>query len=145
MVQRTDNGGSTPSTGSELAVRFDPYYNRGMPYKNKEDQRAASRKHYVANKEKINKRSAASRQAMRDHVNKLKESSPCTDCGQDYPYYVMQYDHINSDKVAGVATLLRTSTLAKALEEIAKCELVCANCHAIRTWTRHGIDIPTTT
>ncbi len=27
---------------------------------------------------------------------------------------------------------------ATILEEIAKCELVCANCHAVRTFNRYG-------
>jgi len=68
----------------------------------------------------------------------LKESSPCTDCGNFYPYYVMQYDHIGDDKVRGVADLAGGGYPREmVLAEIAKCELVCANCHAIRTHQRH--------
>ena len=64
----------------------------------------------------------------------LKEDRPCTDCGGRFPAAAMQWDHLpGSEKAADVANLLRRSSKARILEEIAKCELVCANCHATRT------------
>jgi hypothetical protein len=48
----------------------------------------------------------------------------------------MQFDHINDDKIAGVTAILRANGIKAALTEIAKCELVCANCHALRTQKR---------
>jgi hypothetical protein len=61
----------------------------------------------------------------------LKQSSPCMDCGEMYPFYVMDWDHRNpSEKTHGVARIRAVATL---LAEIAKCDLVCACCHAIRT------------
>ena len=80
----------------------------------------------------------ALRERNRQHVRVLKESQPCTDCGNFYPHYVMQYDHIGSDKVADVSRLVQAGTysIARIEAEIAKCELVCANCHAKRSWQR---------
>lgn len=49
----------------------------------------------------------------------------------------MQFDHLGDDKVAAVGQLLDGS-LDKLLEEIAKCEVVCANCHVLRTAKRAG-------
>lgn len=74
------------------------------------------------------------RQAF-DLVRKAKEVA-CADCGVEYPYYVMHFDHVRGEKIANVSRLLRSSTLASVLEEIAKCDVVCANCHAIRTFVR---------
>ena len=71
------------------------------------------------------------------HVRKLKEA-PCSDCGIRYPFFVMQFDHRDAAlKESCVATLAyKTASLESINVEIAKCDLVCANCHAIRTWDR---------
>lgn len=64
------------------------------------------------------------------------KTKPCTDCHKSYPPHVMQFDHVNPEaKVAGVSNLSRRK-LEILLAEIAKCELVCANCHAERTYQR---------
>lgn len=71
-----------------------------------------------------------------DEINKLK-SEPCVDCHRSYKPYVMQYDHINGDKELEISHMVSNGhTLANILAEIAKCELVCANCHAERTHNR---------
>lgn len=70
-------------------------------------------------------------------VTQLK-CNPCTDCGKQYPPYVMDFDHINAeDKLDDIAALLRRGYGKQTLiDEIAKCELVCSNCHRIRTHNR---------
>jgi hypothetical protein len=69
----------------------------------------------------------------------LKEERPCTDCGGRFPAAAMQWDHLpGTEKLADVANLLRRMCKRRVLEEIAKCELVCANCHAIRTVNRRS-------
>lgn len=61
------------------------------------------------------------------------KSVPCTDCGVQYPPYVMQFDHLDPQKkLKGVGQLVSHSEDA-IRAEIAKCEVVCANCHAERT------------
>ena len=70
----------------------------------------------------------------------LKEGQPCTDCGGTFPVPAMQWDHRpGTDKVGDVSYLLGRLRKERILEEIAKCELVCANCHAIRTVHRRAI------
>ena len=70
-------------------------------------------------------------------VRKIKESSPCADCKKYYPYYVMQFDHLDPTKKRGIVSdIIHNHSLVKALEEMAECDLVCANCHAHRTWKR---------
>jgi len=64
---------------------------------------------------------------------------PCADCGNRYPYYVMDFDHRPGEKkcfnLANVAGQTRIS-MARLKAEIAKCDVVCANCHRIRTYER---------
>lgn len=74
-------------------------------------------------------------QKKKDAINKIKEASPCTDCGIKYPYYVMDFDHIR-DKSFGISKMSWRSSLKNIMAEIDKCELVCSNCHRIRTQAR---------
>src|SRR4051794_13975481 len=67
----------------------------------------------------------------------LKESLPCTDCGSYFRHPAMTWDHLPGfEKRADVGFLTRYSSRNVVLKEIAKCELVCANCHAVRTFER---------
>jgi hypothetical protein len=67
----------------------------------------------------------------------LKTDRPCTDCGKVFPPQVMQWDHIpGHQKLGDISTGFRWRSRHEILDEIAKCELVCANCHAIRTFAR---------
>lgn len=76
--------------------------------------------------------------ACRAYVREIK-TGPCADCKRQYPWYVMEFDHISGHRGPGddkVASLVTQGTLARVQREIAKCELVCANCHRIRTHMR---------
>lgn len=70
---------------------------------------------------------------LREYIQSLKKK-PCVDCGVEYPYYVMQFDHLEGyTKEVGLA---RVPSKAKIDKEVLKCEVVCANCHAERTHKR---------
>lgn len=69
----------------------------------------------------------------REWIRKQK-NSPCVDCGNSYPYYVMDFDHLGDKKFSIGAAF--SKSLENIKLEIGKCELVCANCHRIRTHTR---------
>jgi len=72
----------------------------------------------------------------RELLSKLKDK-PCADCGLKYPTWVMEFDHVTGIKSDGVGNLFaRGKSLARILAEIAKCEVVCANCHRERTYLR---------
>jgi len=109
-----------------------------MAYKNIEDSRAAIRRHYYANKEKYLEKNKRRREFLRSYVQDLKETTPCADCGINYPYYVMDFDHLE-DKVEGISYLIKFNNIAQIKAEIAKCELVCSNCHRIRTHQRQDM------
>jgi hypothetical protein len=70
------------------------------------------------------------------NLRDLKTKTPCVDCGINYPYYVMDFDHVRGQKHANVMELVSTLSKKKIDEEIAKCEIVCSNCHRIRTHMR---------
>lgn len=114
-----------------------------MPYKDKtspvalESLRAARRKHYVANAEDYKVRARKRRVDLREWIQQLK-SVPCMDCQQTYPWYVMDFDHRGEDEKLGDISRMISNGVAEEMlkTEIAKCDVVCANCHRARTWRR---------
>jgi hypothetical protein len=55
------------------------------------------------------------------------------DCGGRFPACAMDFDH--RDPTTKVAKVMNhRNRVAPVLREIAKCDLVCANCHRIRTF-----------
>lgn len=70
-------------------------------------------------------------------LRSLKEGRACTDCGRAYPPQVMQWDHKPGyEKVGDISEAFWGRSRDEVLAEIAKCDLVCTNCHIIRTFTR---------
>lgn len=89
-------------------------------------------------RERQNTLNRESRDRLRSAIQSLK-GLPCMDCGVSYPPYVMDFDHRDgSGKVANVSRLIQNGTWEKVIEEVAKCDLVCSNCHRIRTHNRLG-------
>ena len=70
------------------------------------------------------------------YIREYKERHPCVDCKVQYPYYVMDFDHVRGRKQKNVMELVPSLSKKKIDEEIAKCEVVCSNCHRIRTHIR---------
>jgi hypothetical protein len=67
----------------------------------------------------------------------LKRGKPCADCGGVFPPEAMHWDHLDgATKTADVSRFASAKSRLLLLAEIEKCELVCANCHAVRTTRR---------
>jgi hypothetical protein len=110
-----------------------------MPYKDKTQQAQASRRHYEDNKDTVLIRTHANRDARKAkiyaYIAEVKDI-PCADCGNGYPPYVMQFDHVRGTKKFNISHNAFWTSLRVVQEEIAKCDIVCANCHAERTHQR---------
>ena len=86
-----------------------------------------------------NTRKRSYRRVIDKHIREYKESFGCIDCGEKYPYYMLDLDHITNDKKFSVSSYRSyTSDINVIKDEISKCEVVCANCHRIRTYQRSG-------
>jgi len=88
----------------------------------------------INNKDKTAVIAKKHRQKASEYVRQIKDNAQCMDCKVRYPYYVMDFDHLR-DKRFSLAHR-KDNHISRIKEEIAKCELVCANCHRIRTWKR---------
>ena len=109
-----------------------------MPYRNPSDprQRAAARKYYESHRDEYLARNRAKKQAIREWIKEQK-NRPCMDCGKEYPHYVMDFDHrIGEEKLYEPPRLYVLQSWKKAKAEVAKCDVVCANCHRFRTFSQ---------
>ena len=73
----------------------------------------------------------------RHWLNSIKISSGCVDCKIWGPPEILTFDHVRGEKKFGIGSSWNQGIVVLE-EEIAKCEVVCANCHAIRTKKRNG-------
>lgn len=87
------------------------------------------------NKIKVSQYKKRLYQQIQKAIREAKLGKPCMDCGGNFPPCAMDFDHVRGEKQFNVGLAKNLTQLAK---EIAKCELVCANCHRIRTFTRSG-------
>ena len=91
-------------------------------------------------KPQIRKRNEVRKKDWLQWNRALKANKPCTDCGQIFHPVCMHWDHlpgyIKSGNISQMVGLAISREII--LEEIAKCELVCANCHALRTHYRYN-------
>jgi hypothetical protein len=111
-----------------------------VPTRDRFLQRRWSTEHYERNKDAYKARATAQRRdrkvASRAIIKNAK-AVPCADCRVSYPSYVMQFDHVRGQKLFDIGAFMATSRPLRDLHrEIAKCEVVCANCHAERTHRR---------
>jgi hypothetical protein len=107
-----------------------------VPYKNPADQKAYNIRKNL--ERRITGYLSPTIIENRRRINEIKASVSCVDCGQRFPAICMDFDHQFGPKVEEVSRLLSNGRAWDVLaEEIAKCEIVCANCHRIRSDKAH--------
>lgn len=97
--------------------------------------KAAAAKSYQKHKQKV---CAKSRLVGDEKMKKIEElkSQPCTDCGNTFPTVCMDFDHKEGETKSFNLSRARWKRWEEIEEELAKCELVCSNCHRVRTLNR---------
>ena len=79
-------------------------------------------------------------QEAKSYVNSIRATTACADCNLFFPPVCMDFDHVRGVKVNDVGHLVASGRPIEELTaEIAKCDLVCSNCHRIRTAERHTL------
>ena len=96
--------------------------------------------HYAANRQRYIDAAAQRRRTLLaervDYLIDFFHEDPCVDCGET-DAMVLEFDHLR-DKEFGISRGLRERSWKSILDEMAKCEVVCANCHRRRTAQRGG-------
>ena len=95
------------------------------------------RKNYnVNNKTKKRIHDFKRRMQIKVIIDKIKESTPCKDCGRFLPSVAMDFDHIKGKNKSIARMVSGAYRIELILEEIKLCDVVCACCHRIRTTKR---------
>jgi len=101
---------------------------------------AYGKEHYAANRQRYIDQAASVKRRLNlvrtRYVLDFFKDHPCLDCGETDPI-VLEFDHLR-DKSFSIGTELTRHAWNAILDEIAKCEVVCANCHRRRTARRRG-------
>jgi len=106
--------------------------------------REYSREHYHRNRDKALEKAKHHNdkyKAQKREITARLKNRPCTDCGLSFPWYCMEFDHrVPETKLGDIANMKNDKAVSvPAFEaELAKCDVVCANCHRARTFHRHN-------
>jgi hypothetical protein len=96
--------------------------------------------HYAANRQRYIEAEARRKRARAEEriafLIEFFRTHPCVDCGETDPL-VLEFDHLR-DKHFNIGKQFSSRSWQKILEEMEKCDVVCANCHRRRTARRHG-------
>lgn len=123
-----------PLTGEAKAARQREYRRR-----NPERQQGYRQTRYASHGDQERARAQRNTRSRwrerREWLNTLKMERGCIDCGFNSHPAALHFDHRDpSMKVMAISKMLSFS-MEKILAEIEKCDVRCANCHAIRTAT----------
>jgi hypothetical protein len=101
-------------------------------------QRALNVRYYAANREREYERVRSRQIATTLFLRSLK-NVPCVDCGIRLDPHQMDFDHrdpsTKSFQIMSGRTLLMSREKLSA--EVEKCDVVCANCHRVRSRRQH--------
>jgi hypothetical protein len=119
---------ATRRSAPEIARMF---YTGQVP---RRDQRAANADYYRRNRTFETRRVRIRQAATRDYLRELR-SVPCQDCGGVFEPHQLDFDHrdpsAKSFRLTSGSAMLASPARLRA--EVAKCDVVCANCHRVRT------------
>jgi hypothetical protein len=106
-----------------------------MPYKDenvrKRKHKEYSRKHYLANKERLLIANAKYKHKKWQEWKEYKSTLSCTKCGFAHIAALDFHHEDPSTKEYDVNRLISNGQFKKAEEELKKCIVLCANCHRI--------------
>lgn len=90
------------------------------------------------NAHKVSYRNSVINKRNKEYIKEIKLKTPCFDCNIIYPPVCMDFDHLNKQtKLGNISQMAQQHLPLELIKlEIAKCQLVCSNCHRLRTQKR---------
>ncbi len=88
---------------------------------------------YEEHKQQKIDQSKRSYEKLIEFINTYKSSHGCQKCGFNVHYTALVFHHLNvdSEKIDDISSLKRLRSKKIILEEMKKCIVLCANCHAL--------------
>lgn len=107
----------------------------GLAYYCKVCQALGHKNAYTKNKKQYADKNWERRKKAHKYVREYKQRAKCADCGESR-WQCLSFDHLK-DKTCNISGIeKRFLSLKRIQQEINKCEVVCHNCHSIRTYNR---------
>ncbi len=112
-----------------------------MPRKNLEERRKLHKEYmkkyladplrYETHKRRVSSRNAKLRRESLEYISLLKSKNKCVVCGEATPC-CLDFHHLNpAEKIFEIGAVgRRRPSIQKLKDEIAKCVLICRNCHS---------------
>ena len=121
---------------NDCEIEYEDYgqrTNKCRDCKNKYDREWHS-KRSKESKEARHRQQMLRKAKLQQKVYDYQKGNSCEDCG-DTRVQVLQFDHINpEEKEDTISNMVKNGISEKKIfEEIAKCRVLCANCHIMRT------------
>lgn len=91
---------------------------------------------YLDDFNKLKSEGKETRTVRRQFLEQCKADKLCKNCKKIFPPYMLSFDHVKGKKIGNLTDIARSGTIEQLVEEMMKCELVCLNCHAHRTYLR---------
>ena len=112
-----------------------------MPYRNREQQLQAQKEHYKKNKNQYLNNQYVRRMERARWYHDYKTTLKCEICGETHPA-CLQFHHKDPlEKEGEVATMVNSGYSKEIiLKEIAKCSVLCANCHLRQHWDERMVE-----
>lgn len=108
-----------------------------MPHKNKSDERKWRKKWWSLlskeRKQEMQAKANLRNRQLKLFLAKYKLEKGCKDCGFNKHHAALDFDHVLGEKKFNVCL---AKSISQAKEEIKKCDVVCANCHRVRSYNR---------
>ena len=124
------NKHSHDGRGSWCLLCFSEYM-KARRRSNPESDRQHRKVYRVAHIELVRMQGREHSRVRQEWINTFKDK-PCADCGRNFPTCCMDFDHVRGEKLKGIGRMMTFSEV-RVLEEVAKCKVVCACCHRVRT------------
>jgi hypothetical protein len=109
-------------------------YQKEYGEKNKDKLSKQRSNYYKDNLKKIAKKQKEFYAKNKEKIDHFKRVS-CADCGNTFPTVCMDFDHVRGKKLYNIANM-KSSAWELIEAEIKKCDVICSNCHRIRTHNR---------
>lgn len=114
-------------------------WNKGQGVGRDQEKAREGKRRWYANNRQVYQDRNRTRYAEKSRLLREAKSRPCMDCGGKFPPFVMDFDHRDGAvKIGTIGSLIKRWSWARLQTEIEKCDLICANCHRIRTARRAG-------
>ena len=104
----------------------------------KKKNSARMREWRLANPERYSALLKTRRRKIFNWLAELKHQSGCTVCKNENEPVCLDFHHRDPTIKGFTVSRKLGGSKALVLEEIAKCDVLCANCHRIRTWSNYA-------